>query len=333
MKHYIHELLTQTGFLINAKRILMQIKIIDLLSGDGLFEKEYPEEFISSKGIEESESSFSYHSGEIQISENWFGGIQILYIEIYPIKPGVLLFETDTPLFMMKFCIDGCLNCTCPEKNFNIELHSQKCVYLPIPACSMENELTEHCKLFFIFLSEKCYNRLIPDQLFLQEVMIAKINPPIQLILNSILACRYTGTMKRIFMETQVLQLLLLQLERQKTVALSHSEPFLREYDIRRVREARSLIEENIKTPCSLIELAHKVGLNDFKLKKGFKELFGTTVFGHLNELRMQEAKRLLTEEKRPVNYVSNKVGYKNSHHFSAAFKKRYGILPSQLNR
>ncbi len=311
----------------------MQIKIRDLVSGIELFDKEYPEEFISAKGLEESESSFRYHAGEMYISENWFEGIQILNAEFNPIKPGMLLFETDTPLFMMMFCIDGCLKCTCTEKNYNIKLHSQKCIYLPIPACSMENELQEPSKLLIIFLTEKCYNRLIPDHLFVQEGTITEISPPIQLILNSLMECRYTNTMKRIFMETQVLQLLLLQLERQKPVILPNSEPFLRDYDIKKVIEARSLIEENIKTPCSLIELAHKVGLNDFKLKKGFKELFGTTVFGHLNDLRMQEAKRLLTEEKRPVSYVSSEVGYKNSHHFSAAFKKKYGVLPSLLNK
>jgi AraC-like DNA-binding protein len=249
------------------------------------------------------------------------------------ITPGKLLFETDTPVFMMMFCLDGFLEFSCIKKDCKIILHSQKCIYLSIPACSVESKLEELCKFLIIFLTKKCYHRLISDHLFIQDGTITDISPIIQLILNSLIDCRYTNTMKRIFMETQVLHLLLLQLERQKPVIIHGLEPFLREYDIRKIVEARSLIEENLKTPCSLIELAHKVGLNDFKLKKGFKEIFGTTVFGLLYELRMREAKRLLTEEKRLVSYVSSEVGYKNSHHFSAAFKKRYGILPSLLNK
>lgn len=79
------------------------------------------------------------------------------------------------------------------------------------------------------------------------------------------------------------------------------------------------------------MELAHKCGLNDFKLKSGFKQLYGNTVFGYLGNLRMEVALRLLKEQK-SVRLVAEEIGYKNPQHFTAAFKKKYGVLPSQVN-
>lgn len=105
-----------------------------------------------------------------------------------------------------------------------------------------------------------------------------------------------------------------------------------KEDDIAKLNIARSIIEKDIKNPCSLIELAHEVGLNDFKLKKGFKELFGNTVFGYLHELRMQLSFDLLRQNHK-VNEVAYMVGYKNAHHFTAAFKKKYGLLPKDFKR
>jgi AraC-like DNA-binding protein len=153
-----------------------------------------------------------------------------------------------------------------------------------------------------------------------------------QMILKSLGECTHSTAMRRIFLETGVLQLLLMQLEllssRQKT-----QRAFLKSHDVQRIQYVKLLMEDNIRNPGTLVELAHKAGLNDFKLKKGFKELYNITVFGYLHELRMHKARQLLAEEKRSVREVADTVGYKNPHHFSSAFKKKFGILPGQLNK
>ena len=74
-------------------------------------------------------------------------------------------------------------------------------------------------------------------------------------------------------------------------------------------------------------------GLNEFKLKKGFKELFGTTVFDYLYDLKMEYAKQLLAADEVLVNEVSGMVGYRNPNHFSTAFKRKYGMNPTQLRK
>jgi AraC-like DNA-binding protein len=107
----------------------------------------------------------------------------------------------------------------------------------------------------------------------------------------------------------------------------------LQKHDVEKIYEAKSFVERHLNEPCSLLELSRHVGINDFKLKKEFKEIFGTTVFGYLNDLRMEEARRMLSEENRTINEVAKFVGYKNQTHFTVAFKKKYGILPRYLKK
>jgi AraC-like DNA-binding protein len=80
-----------------------------------------------------------------------------------------------------------------------------------------------------------------------------------------------------------------------------------------------------------LRELSRLVGLNQFKLKKGFKALFGCSVFGHLHARRMEEAKRLLLERNTPIGEVARYCGYQYVQHFSTAFRKKYGVTPGSL--
>jgi AraC family transcriptional regulator, transcriptional activator of the genes for pyochelin and ferripyochelin receptors len=85
--------------------------------------------------------------------------------------------------------------------------------------------------------------------------------------------------------------------------------------------------------PPSLLTLARQVGLNDFKLKRGFRQVFGTTVFGYLHEHRMERARQLLEERRLNVTAVACTVGYANPSHFAGAFKRKFGVNPSAYLR
>ncbi|WP_104402446.1 helix-turn-helix transcriptional regulator [Vibrio penaeicida] len=99
--------------------------------------------------------------------------------------------------------------------------------------------------------------------------------------------------------------------------------------DIHKIYSAKNLLMERMDAPPSLIELAQEVGLNDFKLKLGFKEVFQQTAFGYLHQQRMERAREILLEQRSNVIRVANEVGYQNHGHFSVAFKKHFGITPS----
>ncbi|GGG88660.1 hypothetical protein GCM10010918_54090 [Paenibacillus radicis (ex Gao et al. 2016)] len=88
---------------------------------------------------------------------------------------------------------------------------------------------------------------------------------------------------------------------------------------------------ERMTDPPTLIELSRMIGLNDCKLKTGFKALYGTTVFGYLREKRLEKAFQLLQQGTLNVTETSHAVGYSNSSYFSEAFRDKYGVNPGKI--
>lgn len=101
--------------------------------------------------------------------------------------------------------------------------------------------------------------------------------------------------------------------------------------DVERVREARFILASRLDNPPSLSELARLVNLNDFKLKLGFRQAFGTTAYRYLKQVRLQEARRRLQERQESVTEVALAVGYRNLGDFGIAFKQKYGVSPREL--
>lgn len=152
-----------------------------------------------------------------------------------------------------------------------------------------------------------------------------------QLAVNQILCCPCHGPMRRMYLESKAIELMALQLGHYTPHKSQPAKPgILNSQDIERLHAARELILTNRQNPPSLNQLARDVGLNEFKLKKGFRRLFGNTVFGCLHDHRMEEARRMLDEGELSVKEVAWTIGYRDSHSFSDAFMKYFGIRPSR---
>ena len=103
--------------------------------------------------------------------------------------------------------------------------------------------------------------------------------------------------------------------------------------DTQSLQKAKRILLENIKNPPSLKELAYKSAINEFKLKKGFKQLFGNTVYGLLQEHRLCEAKKLLEANEINIGEAAALVGYKSISHFGKVFKEQFNISPVQIKK
>ncbi len=164
--------------------------------------------------------------------------------------------------------------------------------------------------------------------------LTGKTGFPARLALRDILECPLAGSARRVYLEAKALELLALQLDYFSEAPSKNGEaPRLRPDDAERVKVAADALVRDMLDPPSLLDLARSVGLNDFKLKVGFKEVFGTTAFGHLHEKRMERARLMLEEGEMSVGEISRAVGFKDHSSFSAAFKKRFGVKPGSLRR
>jgi AraC-like DNA-binding protein len=107
--------------------------------------------------------------------------------------------------------------------------------------------------------------------------------------------------------------------------------PFLVDEDnVRRIRKAKEIIIARMAEPPSLSELSAEIGLSLKKLKAGFKQVYGDSVYGFLFDYKMEYARKMLESNQYNVNEVGLKVGYSTSSHFIAAFKKKYGTTPKK---
>ncbi|SEI92650.1 transcriptional regulator, AraC family [Dyadobacter koreensis] len=157
------------------------------------------------------------------------------------------------------------------------------------------------------------------------------VTPKMISALFEILNCEYSGYHKNLFVKAKVIELLAMQFEQYEELPLPDITSSLKEEDIARMHLAKEILVENLESPPSIKDLAHRVGTNEYNLKKYFKEVFGTTVFGYLHDFRMERSKLELSIDGSKISDVAQRMGYKHATHFTAAFKKYYGFLPNKM--
>ncbi|MCW3160300.1 helix-turn-helix transcriptional regulator [Chryseobacterium oryctis] len=153
------------------------------------------------------------------------------------------------------------------------------------------------------------------------------ITPPILCAIQDINSCQYQGLTRKIYIESKIYEILAHTLENHS----NEKQPKISNRDKEIVHLAASLINENIKKPLTIEEISKRVGINQTKLKKLFKEIFGCTIFTYLQTIRMNNAKTYITDSELTIDEISQLSGYTSISNFSAAFKKHFGFSPSKL--
>jgi len=157
------------------------------------------------------------------------------------------------------------------------------------------------------------------------------VTPKMIAILFEILHNTYSGYHKSLFIKAKVIELLAQQFEQYELLPVPDITSAIKKEDVDKMHLAREILIDNIEEPLSIKDLAHQIGTNEFNLKKYFKEVYGVTVFGYLHDYRMQQSKELLFQENSKIAEVAQKMGYKHATHFTAAFKKHFGYLPTKI--
>ena len=104
-------------------------------------------------------------------------------------------------------------------------------------------------------------------------------------------------------------------------------------YDIPALELAKALIEKDPVVHIHISRLADKVGINEFKLKLGFRELFQTSPYQYRLQLCLRKAKELLEETDDTIDQIASKVGFETYSGFSTAFKKAYHLAPTEYRQ
>jgi AraC family transcriptional regulator len=251
-------------------------------------------------------------------------------------------FEREKPeenYFELRFCIVG--NAYCKQKEKDCEtcrLHTSR-------LCPDSRETVD--TLSFRFSSVHLSQFVKPQQpagTLSDNVLhfkhpssfskILSLCSRIRLVLEAMLNHHYTDSLENIFINAQTQMLLLYSLEcmlGEREVEAFQCKFLANGADREKILLAREILLEHIGEPLTIRELSRKVAINECYLKKGFKELFGTTIFDFYQSQRMEHARYLLYEKGLSVTDVSVMLGYSSISHFSTAFKKHTGLKPCEL--
>ena len=152
-------------------------------------------------------------------------------------------------------------------------------------------------------------------------------------VVQQMIDCPFLGAAKRAYLQGKVFELIALQLD-----SISKSDAALIEKPpkadtVARLHYAAEILRSRLENPPSQIELAQLVGIGHSTLSKRFRDLFGMTPFAYLTRHRMEQAESFLRQPDCTVAEVANRVGYANPAQFAAAFKRHFGIAPSECMR
>lgn len=181
---------------------------------------------------------------------------------------------------------------------------------------SIENEWRIFCKGKYDEIFYKC-----------------KITPSITVVLQQMINCPYEKGLRDIYMEGKIFELFAIYLNEAVYQREKRNLVKLSKEDISSIYKAQQILNNNITAPPSITSLSKMVCLNEFKLKNGFKEIFGETIYAYVIDRRLETAQLLFEEKNMQVSEVASMVGYANMSHFALAFRKKFGINPGEYLR
>ena len=219
---------------------------------------------------------------------------------------------------------ENCLTLYNPQRGLPIHLDVQPSSWIISVIISIKkfHNLFSTEAEFFPFLNKDAIDR--------KHYAQTNITPSMSVVLYQIMNFNLHSSVKKLYYKAKVYELLSLLFNKPEGTD-DESCPFKTdEEETMKIKQAKDILLKNMAEPPTLQELADEIGLNIKKLKQGFKQVYGDTVYGFLFDYKMEYARKLLDSGTYNVNEVGNRIGYSTASHFIAAFKKKFGTTPKK---
>ncbi|WP_409140941.1 helix-turn-helix domain-containing protein [Pedobacter ureilyticus] len=250
-----------------------------------------------------------------------------------------ITISSDENTLLIQFCLKGSSNFNNSQKKPIVFKQAEyNILYLPKEETTTIIN-TEDCDLIHIYLGENfflqymsrdygvpLYNLIGIGKLFHNNLYLS---PKLKSVLAEIENCDFGKNLKSLYTKGKIIEILSLQLAQYEEEKIIPST--LKPLEVEKMIMVKELIESDLSSSPSISSLARAAGTNEQYLKKHFKLLFGSTVFGHMISCKMEKAKEMLLTGQYRITEISEVVGYKHATHFTNAFKKFFGYLPQSL--
>jgi AraC-like DNA-binding protein len=255
----------------------------------------------------------------------------------------VLEKEIDSTFIQFHFCLKGSCTFSFNEGSYNLPINEENSLllYNPTRDLPINIQVQPQSWIASILISIKKFHRLFShDANYISFLSLEnknkkyykdqQISPSMAIVLSQMVNYNLNPTIRTLYFKAKAYELLSLYFNRSEEANIQQC-PFLSdESNVIKIRKAKSIIVQRLAEPPTLVALSEEIDLSLKKLKEGFKEIYGITVYGFLFEYKMDMARQLLESGLHNVNEVGLKIGYSTASHFISAFKKHYGTTPKK---
>jgi AraC-like DNA-binding protein len=251
--------------------------------------------------------------------------------------------EIDSSFIQFHFCIKGESLFLFNNGSYTLNLAEETSLllYNPQRDLPIHLEVKPNSWLVSVIITIKRFHGLFSQEAdyitFLSEdnrdkkyYKDGKISPSMAIALNQLVNYNLNQSIKNIYFKAKAYEVLSLYFNRSEDADIEQCPFLVDESNVLKIRKAKDIVISRMAEPPSLQELSNEIGLPLKKLKEGFKQIYGDSVFSFLFDYKMEVARKLLESGTHNVNEVGLKVGYSTSSHFIAAFKKKYGTTPKK---
>ncbi|GAA3406355.1 helix-turn-helix transcriptional regulator [Paenibacillus hodogayensis] len=272
-------------------------------------------------------------------------GMEIVISDLVLERDLKLHIEAAYSLFELNYCLDGEIYCAWGGKEHTTGSRSGNVFHMDRTKLYMEKKGGVRTRTLEVRWSPAKLLRYVDgtsdfpamQSLLSRHQGLGRYanSPQIQQCVHDLFHCTRRSAMRRLYAESKAMELIALiagdgeserPAEREKTLSMNAD-------DQARLDAARELVLLHVEQPLSIRELARQAGMNEYKLKKGFRDRFGVTIFELVRKRRMEMALQLMEKEGRNVGETASELGYSNMSNFTSAFRKQYGVNPGQYIR
>ncbi|NAY91532.1 helix-turn-helix domain-containing protein [Muricauda sp. JGD-17] len=251
--------------------------------------------------------------------------------------------EIDSTYIQFHFCLKGRSRFNFNEGNYHLEVNEENSLLLyntqkdlPLnlvvtPNSWLLSVVMTIRKFHALFSSEADYIPFLSEdnkekKYYAQEM----VSPAIAVVLSQLMNYNLHPSVKQLYIKGKVYELVSLYFNKTEEADLEQCPYLADEDNVRRIKMAKEIIISRMVEPPTLAELSEEIGLSLRKLKEGFKQIYGDSVYGFLFDYKMEYARKMLETGRHNVNEVGLKVGYSTASHFITSFKKKYGTTPKK---
>jgi len=270
-------------------------------------------------------------------------GFYVLKIQNDGIHNETVTREIDSSFIQFHFCLKGSAKFVFNEGRYALDVNEDNSLLLYNTQLDLPLNLVLNAnswmvsiimtirKFHSLFSKEADYIPFLSQEnkdkkYYSQEA----VSPVIAVVLSQVMNYNLHRSIKELYIKGKVYELISLYFNKSQDADMEQCPFLVDEDNVKRIRKAKEIIISRMAEPPSLQDLSEEIGLSLKKLKEGFKQIYGDSVYSFLFDYKMEYSRKMLESGKHNVNEVGLKVGYSTSSHFIAAFKKKYSTTPKK---